>query len=90
MGLPPPQFPKKLAWLVVGYNLLSIELYRQIQNLNSFFALTSLIVNDDQNINNCNALSFKVSGQVYHKISLAAHPSQTTESDFESHSYSQM
>ena len=43
-----------------------------------------------ESINSRNVFSFKVAGQIYHKINLAAHPSQATEGDFEPPSYGQM
>ena len=58
--------------------------------MNSCFALASFNVSDDRTINSRNIFSFKVAGQIYHKINLAAHPSQTTEGEIEPPSYGQM
>ena len=70
--------------------MLSKAFDKQIRNWNSCFALASLNVSNDQTKNSRNIFSFKIAGQIYHKINLAAHPSQTPEGDFEPYSYGQM
>ena len=47
-------------------------------------------VNDDNTINSRSIFSFKAAGRVYHKISWMAHPTQTTQDDFEPPSYDQI
>ena len=45
---------------------------------------------DYQTINSRNNFSFKVNGQIYHKINLAGHPLKTSEGEIEPLSYNQM
>ena len=70
--------------------MLSEEFLKRIRNLNSCFALAPFNVIDDRTINSRNIFSFKVAGQIYHKINLSAHPPQSTESEIEPPSYGQM
>ena len=74
----------------LGRHLPSEEFHKSIRNLDSCFSLASFNISDNQTINSRNIFSFKVAGQIYHKINLAAHPSQTTEGEIEPPSYGQM
>ena len=58
--------------------------------MNLCFALASFNVSDDRSINGWNIFSFKAAGEIYHKITLATEPSQTTEGEIEPPSYGQI
>lgn len=52
------------------------EFHDRIRNLNSCFALASFTVDENRTISNSGVYSFIAGGQIYHKINLAAHPTQ--------------
>jgi hypothetical protein len=81
IAMSPPQFQNELVCLFLGRHLPSEEFHKQTRNLNLFFALDSFNVSDDRTINGWNIFSFKEAGEIYHKITLATEPSQTTEGE---------
>ena len=58
--------------------------------MNSCHAMAFFTVDDDRTINNRGIYSYVASGQVYHKLNLAVHPTQNSAGQFERPQYGQM
>ena len=59
-------------------------------NVYMCYAMAPFTVDDERNINNRGIYSYIASGQVYHKLNLAAHPTQNSAGEFERPQYGQM
>lgn len=85
-----PQFPNELVRLFVHCHPLTNEFHKRIRNLNSCFALASFTVDDNRTINNRGIYTFIAAGNVYHKINIAAHPTQNSQGEFQRPQYGQI
>ena len=88
--LHPPKFPNELVRLFLHCHPLTDEFHKRIRNLNACFAMASFTVDDNRTINNRGIYTFIAAGNVYHKINVAAHPTQNSQGEFERPRYGQM
>ncbi|GBP60013.1 hypothetical protein EVAR_41295_1 [Eumeta japonica] len=79
----PPKVPNELVRLFLKRHPHLEEFHKKIRSINASFALASFNVEDDRTINSRGIYSFIVCGQVYHKMNMAAHPTQNDEGVFE-------
>ncbi|GBP88596.1 hypothetical protein EVAR_25095_1 [Eumeta japonica] len=78
----PPKVPNELVRLFLKRHPHSEEFHKKIRSINASFAGV-FNVEDDRTINSRGIYSFIVCGQVYHKMNMAAHPTQNDEGVFE-------
>lgn len=85
-----PKFSNELVRLFLNRHPYSEEFHKKIRKINASFAVASFNVEDDRTINSHGIYSFIVCGQVYHKMNMAAHPTQNDVGVFERPQYGQL